>query len=219
MTLRGLRAPSGRRTCGAAAFAVAPDQGRALVLASSGPIADVNLKTLAIRYRDSSHLRDTLGQRSRCRCVTRWRAVWPTPATAAVAGAELRERRGRVAQTALGAALIDTGQWRARALDSKAGDVAATDQGALLTFGGAASGLRATGVDASPRWAALPKTRVRSVAIASGRAYVLDDTPSVVHIIDLATGALVASRSLALGRLDVLNGRSDSGDAIASPDG
>lgn len=220
LNLRGLRAPSGRHTCGTAALAVAPDQQRALLIAS-GTIADVDLDTLAVRYRDAASLRGVLGQRGDCRrCVARWRAVWPTSGTAAVARTEVRESAGgRVSERARGSALIDTASWRARPLDPNAAEVMATSEGMLLTFGRSRPGLRATALDASPRWEILSGTRVRGVAIAGARAYVLADAPGIVRVLDLRTGALVASRSVALGRLDVLTGRSESGDALSSSDG
>jgi len=220
LNLRGLRAPSGRHTCGTAAFAVAPDQRRALLIAS-GTIADVDLDTLAVRYRDAASLRGVLGQRGDCRrCVARWRAVWPTSDTAAVAHTEVRESAGgRVGERARGSALIDSASWRARPLDPNAAEVMATSEGMLLTFGRSRPGLRATALDASPRWEILSGTRVRGVAIAGARSYVLADAPGIVRVLDLRTGALVASRSVALGRLDVLTGRSESGDAISSSDG
>lgn len=219
--LERVRAPSGGRTCGAAGFTVDPSGERALVVASRGPIAEVNVGSLAVTYRDSPRLRAVLGQRADCRgCTGRWTAVWPAARTVAIAGVDVMERRGAwPTETPAGAVLVDTSTWSVRLIDRAAGDVASTGDGTLLTFGGMRAGVRATALAGIRRWVTLRGSRVRSATVAGNRVYVLDDPPRVTRVLDANTGALIVSKSTALARFEVLTGRTGSGDAIPLVEG
>lgn len=221
--VRRVRAPASRSACGAAAFAVDPSGRRALVAARRGPIAEVNLRSLAVKYRDSRPLRAALADRARCRqagsaCIGRRSAVWATADSVAIGGADWIPRRGRrPVESPAGVAVIDTRRWKAKRIDPAAGDVTITGQSTLLTFGGSRPGLRATGADGSAKWVALRGRKVHDALVAGSRVYVLGEPPASTHIFAAETGNLISSRAAGLGYLDVLDGRTDSGDPAASP--
>ncbi len=74
--LTRVRAPSSGHSCGSAAFAVDPAGDRAIVAGSRGPLAEVNLGSLAVGYHDNATLRRALAQPSLCRaCIGRRSAV------------------------------------------------------------------------------------------------------------------------------------------------
>ncbi len=222
VSLPRVRAPSTVHTCGSAAFAVDPAGGRAVVVGSRGPIAEVDLASLAVRYNDDAKLRSALGQVPGCRpvgatCTMRRTAEWSATRRLVMAGVNVVDRRGaRPFETPTGVSVVDPTTWSARRVDRSAGAVTVTRDGTLLTFGGRRAGVRATARDRSVRWTALTAERVRSVSATGNRVYVLDETGATTHVLDAATGARISSPSPGLGRLDILTGRAHSGDPGAS---
>jgi hypothetical protein len=66
VSLPRLRAQSSARTCSAPGFAVDPSGGRALVAAVQGPLAEVDLADMSVRYRHVRGLPRGLRRRTRC---------------------------------------------------------------------------------------------------------------------------------------------------------
>lgn len=223
LELPRVQAPSSPQMCGASAFAIDPAGQRALVAGSRGPVAEVDLGSLAVTYPASPKLREKLGQSTDCPtrrdCTGRRTAVWPAAHTLAIGGVNRTERRGARTETPTGIALIDTRTWSGRLIDRSASEVTTTADGTHLTFGGGRSGVRAAALDGTPRWAALQDEKVRSTSVAGNRVYALDAAATATHVLDAATGARISSTATDLGHLDVLTGRTDAGDPVASPEG
>lgn len=222
VSLPRVRTPLSSRTCSSAAFAVDPSGSRAVVAGSRGPIAEVTLASLAVRYRNSPTLRRALGQVTACRpanriCTGRRSAVWSAAHTLAISGVNFSGRRGiRPKATPAGVSVINPTTWSARRLDRSATDVAVMRDGTLLTFGGHRRGVRATSGNGSLRWAALNAERVRSVSVSGDRVYAVNEPGTRTHVLDAATGALLASPTTNIFRLDLLTGRIHSGDATST---
>lgn len=203
--LARVRAPATRRTCGSPGFAVDPSGRRALVAGSRGPVAEVDLASLAVTYRSVRGLPRGLRARPSCRsrrplCTGPRTLDWPIARTAVLAGSNA----GRAA----GAVAIDTTAWSARPIDSRAADLEVAEDGAVLSFGGS-GGLRASRLGGALRWTALRGTRVRAVAVAGTQLYALDDPPRATRILAARTGAVVG-RAGPLGRLEILTGRREA---------
>lgn len=218
-----VRAPSSRQTCGSAAFAVDPAGHRAVVTGSRGPIAEVDLKSLAVTNHPQRRLRRALASPASCRatartCTGRRTAVWATPDTVAITGSDWSDRPGeRPRETPAGVALLDTRTWSARRLDRSAAEIAVTPDGTLVTFGGRRSGLRATTPGGVVRWTALRGERVHTVSVTATRVYAVVNHPGArTHVVDASTGTTIASTSQPLGRLELLSGRRHSGDSATS---
>lgn len=92
-------APSSPHTCGAAAFAVDPAGGRAVVAGSRGPMAEVDLDSLTVSHHAQARLGGVPGENIGCRpagrpCTGRRTAVWLARGTVAIAGVNWSDRRG-----------------------------------------------------------------------------------------------------------------------------
>lgn len=218
VTLSRIRAPSSRSTCGAPALAADPAGRRAIVLASHGPLAEIDLASLSVAYQPERELRRAIGQRASCPrrrvCTGKVAAAWLDD-NAMVTGLTrwTETRGGRPVASPGGVAVINSRSWSARVVDRQAGDFAlAPDQG-LLTFGAQRRGMRAITADGTTRWVALRQRRLRSATATAGRVYALDEAGDRAHVLDAATGTELAAPRLALGRLQILTGRSQAGDS------
>ena len=217
VTLSRVRAPSGPRTCAAPALAADPGGVRAVVVAAHGPLAEIDLTSLAVAYHAGRELRRAIGQPVGCprrrRCTATVTAAWLDDNTVVTGLTGSSERRGtHPTSSPGGVAVIDTRRWSARAIDRQAGDLALGPRKRLLSFGAQRRGMRATALDGTTRWTALRQRRLRSVIAAAGRVYALDEAADRAHVLDAATGARISAPRLALGRLQILTGRTHSGD-------
>lgn len=217
VTLSRVRAPSGPRTCGAPALAADPAGRRAIVLGSHGPLADVDLASLSVAYHPQRELRRAIGQPAGCArgriCTAKVVAAWlddKTVVTGLTRWTEARE--ARPVASAGGVAVIDSRTWSARVVDRRAGDFALARDKGLLTFGAQRRGVRAIAADGTTRWVALRQRRLRNATATAGRVYALDEAADRAHVLDAATGTELATPRLALGRLQILTGRSHAGD-------
>ena len=217
VTLSRVRAPSGRRSCGAPALAADPAGQRAVVLASDGPLAEIDLASLPVAYHRQRELRRATGQRASCPrpriCVAKVAAAWlddKTVVTGLTRWTEARE--ARPVASGGGVAVIDSHTWSTRVVDRQAGDFALAPDKGLLTFGAQRRGVRAITAGGTTRWVALRQRRLRAITATAGRVYALDEAADRAHVLDAATGTELAAPRLALGRLQILTGRSHAGD-------
>ena len=221
VSLPRVRTPSGAQMiCASAAFAVDPSGDRAIVAGTRGPLAEVDLGSLAVRHHRGPSLRRALGEATGCRrdrvCAGRRVAVW-SGSTLLLGGVNVSGRPGnrRPTQAPLGVSAIDPATWSARRVDGSASDMAVTSDGTLLTFGGRRRGLRAGSIGGGLRWNALGAERIRTAGVAGNRVYALTEDMGS-YVIDAATGSVSSTPSTPLGRLDVLADRSHAGDAPTS---
>lgn len=217
VTLSRVRAPSGPGTCGAPALAADPAGRRAVVLASHGPLAEIDLASLSISYHPQRELRRAVGQPASCLppriCTAKVAAAWLDDKTVVTGLTRWTELRGaRPVASSGGVAVIDSRSWSARVVDRRAGDFALAPDKGLLTFGAQRRGVRAITADGTTRWVALRQRRLRSVTATARRVYALDEAGDRAHVLDEATGTELAAPRLALGRLQILTGRSHAGD-------
>ena len=217
ITLSGVRAPSRPRTCGAPALAADPAGRRAVVLASDGPLAEIDLASLSVAYHPQRELRRAIRQPTSCPrapiCVAKVAAAWlddNTVVTGLTLWSEARDARPVVSGG--GVAVIDSRTWSARVVDRRAGDFALAQDKGLLTFGAQRRGVRAITADGTTRWVALRQRRLRSATATARRVYALDEAADRAHVLDAATGTELGAPRLALGRLQILTGRSHAGD-------
>lgn len=207
-SLRRVRSPSGRRACGVPALAVDPAGGRALVAGSHGPAATVDLRSLHISYRPERHLAGPCRPAIR-KCTARRNAVWSS--TLALAGVKHVDRYGnRPREDALGLTLVNAKKWSSRLVDRTTGEVAAMRDGAWLAFGRRRLGIRAVTPAGATRWSALRSTSIMTAQATDHRVYTLDAAGNAT-VLDAATGRSL-STSAGRARVDVLNGRDETGD-------
>ena len=216
VTLARVRAPSRSRSCGAPALAADPAGARAVVLASDGPLAEIDLASLSVAYQPQRELRRAIGQPASCPrariCAGQVAAAWlddKTVVTGLTTWTEARD--ARPVASGGGVAVIDSRTWSARVVDRRAGDFALAPDN-LLTFGAQRRGMRAIKGEGTTRWVAVPQRRLRSATANARRVYALEEAADRAHVLDAATGAALAAPRLALGRLQILTGRSHAGD-------
>lgn len=217
VTVSRVRAPSGPRSCGAPALAADPAGRRAIVLGSHGPLADVDLASLSVSYHRQRELRRAIGQPASCArgriCTAKVFAAWLDDKTVVTGLTRWTEARGaRPVASGGGVAVIASRTWSARVVDRQAGDFALARDKALLTFGAQRRGVRAIRADGTTRWVALRQRRLRSATATAGRVYALGEAADRAHVLNAATGTDLAGPRLALGRLQILTGRSHAGD-------
>jgi len=197
-------------------LAVDPDGRRAFLVPPQGPVAEIDLRTLAVGYHE-------LDRPSLLRRLLRWlvpaaqakalegrvrEARWLGDGLVAVSGVDYSivgaaSGEERVVAAPAGLSLIDTRSWSARVLDREASGFAVApglvvaqggrwDSGQERRFG---PGLRAFSVDGRERWR-LHAGEYRSLEPAGPVGYVyLDEYPggSRVEVVDLATGRVVGT--------------------------
>lgn len=218
VTLARVRAPSSPHTCGAPALAADPAGARAVVLASHGPLAEIDLTSLSISYHAQREPRRATGQPGSCPrpriCTAKVAAAWLDDETVVTGLTRWTARDGRSVASGGGVAVTDSRSrsWSARVVDRRAGDFVLAPNNGLLTFGAQRRGMRAITADGTTRWVALPQRRLRSAAATARRVYALDEAADRAHVLDAATGTELAAPRLALGRLQILTGHSHAGD-------
>lgn len=191
-------------------LAVDPDGRRAYLVPASGPLAEVDLESLAVSYHE-------LDRPSPLGRLLRWldpaaqakvlegpvrEARWLGGGTIAVSGSDysiVRTRAGeeRVVAAPAGLSLIDTRSWTSRVLDREASGFA-TASGLVITQGGRwdsgeerglGPGLRAFDLDGRERWRLHPG-EYRWLDPAGPVGYVWLGEGSA-EVVDLATGAVL----------------------------
>lgn len=192
-------------------LAVDPDGHRAFLVPASGPVAEVDLETLAVSYH-------ALDRPSLLGRFLRWltpvahakvlegpvrEARWLGDGMLAVSGTDYSVEEGRNGQARLiqepaGVTLIDTRSWTSRLLDSKASGFAVAP-GLVVAQGGRwdaeqprgfGPGLRAFGLDGRERWR-LHAGEYRWMDPAGSIGYVYTGEGEA-EVVDLATGTVLA---------------------------
>jgi hypothetical protein len=194
-------------------FAVDPVGRRAFLVSASGPVAEVDLQTLAVSYHDLDHP-------PLLRRFLRWltpaaeakamegpyrSARWLGDGMLAVSGTDYSiGRNAKGEETEIGAPagvqLIDTSSWTSRTLSPESTDVA-TAPHLVIAQGGrwdaeaektVGPGVVAFGLDGREHWR-LPQPALWIDSYSGvGYGYVdVEDSQRVVKIIDLATGSVV----------------------------
>lgn len=190
-------------------LAVDPDGRRAYLVPASGPLAEVDLESLAVSYHE-------LDRPSPLRRLLRWldpvaqakvlegpvrEARWLGGGTIAVSGSDYslvrKDGQELMVQAPVGLTLVDTRSWTARVLDREASGFAVAS-GLVIAQGGRwdsaldrglGPGLRAFDLDGRERWRLRageyrwldPAGPVGYVWLGEGRA----------EVVDLATGAVL----------------------------
>jgi hypothetical protein len=199
------RIPAGGRTEGAeddptytlASPGLAVDvAGRKAYVVGQAPLlAEIDLDSLAVTYRDLSSPRSLA---ARAKVVTGWsrQATWLGDGRLVVTGAEYDRLRSAPA----GLQVIDVRSGTTRMLEPRA-SMAVPSQGLLLAAGGARDGqtevesgmgLSALSANGEVLWRALGDQVVWWVQTAGGYAYVVGEEsyPKTVRVIDLADGSV-----------------------------
>jgi hypothetical protein len=199
--------------------AVDPVGARAYVVQSTGPAAEIDIRTLAVSYHDLHADKSALA-----RLASWWEpsaaskgmtgpvrtAQWLGDGLIAVTGHDEQFAAGSGGQgvlsdTPAGLAVIDTHDWTVATLDAGANAVKVAN-GMLLATGStwsstgdqvAAIGLVAYGADRSRRFRLFPGAQAWVDFVLGGRAYVDEGVPNATRIgvVDLASGKVVAERS------------------------
>jgi hypothetical protein len=193
------------------AVALSPDASRAVVVGTSGAVAEVELGTL----RATSHL---VARRSLAKSLTGGSrtAVW-LGTTIVVGGVDAP---GGFAVTPMRLTLIDSQTWRVRRTTASAAHVAAAGDG-VVTFGSASiadlglgfesgapsggEGVAAYTQDGELRFRVLAGAPILDLDVAGGYAYAryISDDSSTWSVIDLADGRIL-NTTLSRGELNVL---------------
>jgi hypothetical protein len=177
-------------------LAADPQGGHAYVV-GAGPVADVDLASLAVSYHDLTRpisllgrLRDWLDPAAYAKEVsgpTRT-ASWLGDGVLAVAGSD-ETPSGQVRPAGL--SLIDTRHWSVRTIDRGATDVSVAGD-LLLATSSAATGLTAYAFDGTTRFRAFDGRQAWIEALDGRRAYVgvvrPGATADTTRVLDLATG-------------------------------
>jgi hypothetical protein len=199
--------------------AVDPVGARVYVVQSTGPAAEIDIRTLAVSYHDLHADKSALA-----RLASWWEpsaaakgmtgpvrtAQWLGDGLIAVTGHDEQFAAGSGGQgvlsdTPAGLAVIDTHDWTVATLDAGANAVKVAN-GTLLATGSswsstgdqvAAIGLVAYGADRSRRFRLFPGAQAWVDFVLGGRAYVDEGVPNATRIgvVDLASGKVVAERS------------------------
>jgi hypothetical protein len=181
--------------------AVDPDGHRAFVVGEGTLLAEIDLDTLAVSYRDLAPTKirhSRLEPAVEAKNLVGWsrHAVWLGGGLLATAGTDYDALRS----TPVGADVIDVEGGAVRTLEPSA-SLTLSDQGIVLAGGGgqdgqagtdAGIGVSAFAPDGTRLWHALGSEPVWWVQASGGYAYVAgpDPYPATVRVIDLATGAV-----------------------------
>lgn len=189
-------------------LAVDPDAGRAFVLGAGAPVAEIDLRTLAVSDHELSEpisglsrLRGWLEPVAQAKSASGWsrQALWLGDGMIAVSGSDYDGLRS----TPTGLSLIDVRSWSVRTLEPRAGLVSES-HGVLLAAAATRDGRAETeagiGVAAYARtgerlWHALGDEPVWWTQTAGGYAYVpaRGADSGGVRVIDLRTGEVSAA--------------------------
>jgi len=189
-------------------LAVDPVARRAYVIGQAPLLAEIDLDSLAVTYRELSQpvsllgrLRDWLEPAAHAKIVSGWhrQAVSLGEGRLAVAGSDY----DRLRRDASGLELIDVQTGTMRRLEGRA-SYAVAASGLLLVAGDSSQGdgdwtgmgVAAYTLDGDKLWHVLDGAPVSSVQTAGGYAYVVGEEvyPQTVRVIDLATGAVRSVR-------------------------
>lgn len=184
-------------------LAVDPEAERAYVVGQDDVVAEVDLRSLDVAYRDLSRRASLLGRlhawlepTARAKAVTGWshQAAWLGGGRIAVAGSRYEGERSEPE----GLALFDVNAGTVDSLEPRASLVVAAD-GVLLAAGAGRDGETETGMGIAAftpggarLWHALGNEPVWWTQVAGGYAYVAgpDEYPPTVRVVDLADGAV-----------------------------
>jgi hypothetical protein len=202
---------------GRAGLAVDAAGERAVVVAAEVPAAEVDLKTMAVRYH---HLASsaatllpppgTLGLQALQ--ASKRQALWLASGALAVAG---EQRADLVAETLTtrpaGVAVVDARSWRVRMVEPRADHVCAVG-GRLLTYReeplgprtGRGIGLRVHDLQGRPLLHLLGDEAVWHVEVWGGEAYVY--SPAAVRVVDPRSGRVVRTLPSRGGYVELLGG-------------
>ncbi len=164
-----------------ASLAVDVVRDRAFVVAPDALVAEVNLKTMHVRYLKLQ------GLERRGRASTR-HALWLGDRFIAIFGPA-------------GVAVIDTSDWRVRTIDARASK-AAVAAGKLLVYGTHSPGLRAYSVDGRQHFALFGEEGIRDVLIAKNYAYVIGTRR--LRIVDITSGTVLREVPTPLGLVELI---------------
>jgi len=176
-------------------LAVDSARNRVYVVAAGAPVAEVDLRTLAVRY-DNVRIAPPSSrcQRTAVRCVPRRRVLWLGARRLAVFG---EDAIGRTVRASAGVRLVDLAAGTTRTLDRRASDARLSGP-TLLTFGNG-SALHGFGLQGARRFTA---HRVSDVQLAGGYAYAR--LPASIHVLDPTSGETIARASPPRGRIELL---------------
>lgn len=191
-------------------LAIDPDGRRAFLVPAAGPVAEIDLETLAVSYHE-------LDRPSLLGRLLQWltpavqakaiegpvrEARWLGDGMLAVSGTdysvEARDGETRLVETPAGLSLIDTRSWTSRLLEPDASGFAVAP-GLVIAQGGRwdtelergfGPGLHAFGLDGHERWR-LHAGEYRWMDIAASVGYVYSDGGRA-DVVDLETGTVVA---------------------------
>ena len=184
-------------------FAVSPDGAHALVVPETGPIAEIDLASLAVGYhalqaRRAASVRKALDGYVR-------EAAWLPSGLVAVAGGRWtttgsgQSEQIRFAPAGL-LSLIDPRDWSIRVLDARASQLLLVGGRLLGMVTDEASGtLAVTGfaTDGSAAFRISPATAVEGIEATGPYAYVASADATRFAVVDLATGATVGHATTA----------------------
>jgi hypothetical protein len=185
-------------------LAIDPSGRRAAVVAATGPIAEVDLGSLAVSY----HARANRAPASAAKAFQGWQrsAVWLPSGQLAVTGTDYdasvtdgTEQMG----TPAGLTLIDTSDWSSRVVDAGASFLARAG-GGLVAYGGATElerptptgiGLRGYGADGALRFHLFGSEQIDDVQVAGNLIYITGCKDRCHRIVDATTGELAGTAS------------------------
>lgn len=194
------------------ALAVDPDGGRAYVVAAGAPVAEVDLRSLAVGYHALSEPVSLLGRlrnwlepaaEAKGQNGPQRQALWLGDGLLAVSGSDYRawvddQGQEHFSSTPAGLKLIDTHGWSVRTLDRQASSISLAG-GVLLATGQAfdstaqttkGSGLTAYSLDGRQRFH-LFGDEPAFVMVLAGYGYVQVGQGNEATVIDLASGKTV----------------------------
>lgn len=178
-----------------AGLAVDTARERAYVFAGDAPVAEVDLRTMQVRYRELQSLHPG-ARRGLVGAGTR-DALWLGNGLVAVSGLDLAPTpAGKVTFRPAGVTLVDTASWSTRTIDAEA-SAAAFAAGRILAYAARPpgsrtapfTGLRAYTLEGRELFRLFQEEQVWSVRAAAGHAYVR--TPQALRVIELGSETVV----------------------------
>lgn len=174
-----------------AGLAVDTDGERAFVVGAQPTVAEVDLRTMTVRYHEVTGLAQPRGE------VSQRRAFWLPGAGIVVYGHDtVAPTRGqRVPSLPAGVRIIDPTTWRVRTIDARASR-AAFAAGSLLVYGAELPGLIGYSPDGRERFKLFGDEQAREVFADGAHAYVVtrrapEDVKRHIRLIDAATGTVL----------------------------
>jgi hypothetical protein len=192
-------------------LALAPDGRRAIVVPAEETVADVDLETMKVSYRELSRpvsllgrLRNWLEPPAQAKAPTEGfvrRAAFVGSSQVAVTGTDFSVGGGVTTAAPAGLQLIDAHRWRVRTLDDAASEMLPAGR-LLLVFGGRyrtsrrraeGIGLRAYSRGGDERFHLFGSRLIADVEAAGHYAYVRTESGTRYHVVDLARGKIEAT--------------------------